>query len=124
LNSIQKLLEEWEQSEPEPGKLVHRFIDLMTHNKNSIKQYGCPVGTLCLELAKIRHAMRDNATQIFSLFRIWLVKQFKRMGQDDADQLAMHLLTRTQGLSTLMNTFEDDFYLREIDSLRQWVDAL
>jgi AcrR family transcriptional regulator len=125
LRSIQHMLNEWEQSEPNSRKLIHRFIDLMTHNKSNISQYGCPVGTLCLELSKIQHAMRDNATQIFSLFRDWLVIQFEKLGKPEkADQLAMHLLTRTQGLSTMMTTFDDDFYVAEIQALKKWVDSI
>ncbi len=125
LCSIQHILHEWEQSEADTRKLIHRFIDLMTHNKSNISQYGCPVGTLCLELSKIQHAMRDNATQIFGLLRRWLVEQFEKLGKPDkADQLAMHLLTRTQGLSTMMTTFDDDFYVSEIQALKEWVDRL
>ncbi len=125
LCAIQHMLNEWEQSESDSRKLIHRFIDLMTHNKSNISQYGCPVGTLCLELTKIQHAMRDNAAQIFSLFRNWLVKQFEKLGKlDRADQLAMHLLTRTQGLSTMMTTFEDDFFIVEIQALKTWVDEV
>jgi TetR/AcrR family transcriptional regulator, transcriptional repressor for nem operon len=125
LCSIQKMLNEWEQSDPDPRKLIHRLIDLMTHNTGNISQYGCPVGTLCLELSKIQHAMRDNATQIFSLLRNWLIKQFGKLDQSkNPDQLAMHLLTRTQGLSTMMTTFDDDFYVAEIQALKDWVDEV
>lgn len=125
LCNIQHLLKEWEQSEPDCKKLIHRFIDLMTHNKANISQYGCPVGTLCLELTKIQHAMRDNATQIFSLFRNWLVELFVKLGKPEkADQLAMYLLTHTQGLSTMITTFEDDFYVQEIQALKDWVDNI
>lgn len=125
LCTIQHMLQEWEQSEPDPRKLIHRLINLMTHNTSNISQYGCPVGTLCLELSKIQHAMRDNATQIFRLFRDWLVRQFIKLDKHDrADQLAMHLLTRTQGLSTMMTTFDDDFYVAEIQLLKDWVDGV
>jgi TetR/AcrR family transcriptional regulator, transcriptional repressor for nem operon len=125
LCSIQHMLDYWSQSESDSRILIHRFIDLMIHNKTNLSQYGCPVGTLCLELSKIQHAMRDNATQIFSLFRDWLVKQFEKLGKlDKADQLAMHLLTRTQGLSTMMTTFDDDFYVAEIQALKEWVDGV
>lgn len=125
LNSIQLMLHEWEQSESDSRKLIHRFIELMTHNRSNISQYGCPVGTLCLELSKIQHAMRNNATQIFSLLREWLVMQFEKLGKPDkADQLAMHILTRTQGLSTMMTTFDDDFYIAEIQALKEWVDNI
>ena len=126
LQSIHDMFGEWEQSTPEARQLIHRFIDLMTHNKHNIEQYGCPVGTLCSELSKINHVMQNDASQIFSFFREWLITQFNRFGhKGDAEYLAMHLLTRTQGLATMMSTFTDDkFYQIEIQALKDWLDDL
>ena len=126
LQSIHEMFNEWEKNTPEARQLIHRFIDLMTHNKHNIEQYGCPVGTLCSELSKINHVMQNDASQIFAFFREWLVTQFTRLGREqDADSLAMHLLTRTQGLATMMSTFSDDkFYPIEIQALKDWLDGL
>jgi AcrR family transcriptional regulator len=126
MQAIHDMLKEWEHSEPDTRKLIHRFIDLMTHNKKDIQKYGCPVGTLCMELAKIKHAMRDNANQIFSLFRDWLIEQFSKLdNQEHASKNAMHVLTVTQGISTMMTTFSDDeFHQAEIQSLKEWLDKL
>ena len=126
LQTIHDMFAEWEKDDPGTRQLIHRFIDLMTHNKHNIEQYGCPVGTLCSELSKINHVMQNDASQIFSLFREWLVTQFSHLGHaKDAETLAMHLLTRTQGLATMMSTFSDDkFYPIEIQALKDWLDGL
>ena len=126
LQSIHDMFHEWEQSTPDIRQRVHHFIDLMTHNQHNIQQYGCPVGTLCSELSKINHVMHNDAAQIFAFFREWLITQFSKLGrEEDAENLAMHLLTRTQGLAAMMSTFTDDkFYLVEIRALKDWLDSL
>ncbi len=70
--------------------------------------------------------MKNDASRIFVLFREWLVLQFIRLGhQQNAETLAMHLLTRTQGLATMMSTFNDDkFYPIEIRAIKDWLDCL
>lgn len=125
VESIQGLLFDCEQGNDDAREAVRCCIDLMTHNHENIQQYGCPAGTLFLELSKLRHAMRDNANQVFILFRQWLAQQFAKLGKDNADQLAMHLMTRTQGLSTMMSAFNDpEYYRSEIQSLHEWLDSL
>lgn len=123
LEKTRTMLDEWEQSYPDIIERIHLFIDLVIQNKKNVHQYGCPVGTLCSELAKIEHAMHDNAAEIFSVFRQWLIKQFTALGHPKkADQLSMHLLATSQGIATIMSTFsEDEFYKNEVKDLKQWV---
>ncbi len=126
LQSIRDMFKEWEKNTTDCKQLIHRFIDLTTHNQQNIAQYGCPVGTLCSELCKLNHAMKNDADQIFSLFREWLVTQFTRLGRaEEAEIFAMQLLTRTQGLTVMMSTFSDDqYYPIEIKAIKNWLDNL
>lgn len=125
LDSIQQLLRNCEQESDDAREAIRCCIALMTHNQDSIQKFGCPAGTLCLELSKLRHAMRDDATRVFMLLRTWLAGQFEKLGKDNSDELAMHLLTRTQGLSTMMSAFNDqEYYQSEIKSLNDWLDKL
>jgi hypothetical protein len=98
---------------------------MMIVNRGAIKQYGCPVGTLCTELAKLDHAARPQANELFTLFRAWARRQFTLMGNKrDADSLAMHLLARSQGIATLANAFHDESFLRrEVAQLHAWLDG-
>jgi TetR/AcrR family transcriptional repressor of nem operon len=42
----------------------------------------------------------------------------------DADQLAMHLLSRSQGIATLANAFDDAAFIKqEVDQLLEWLNA-
>ena len=96
-------------------------------NWSKIKLYGCPVGTLTSELAKLRHPARKEANQIFSLFQTWLEKQFIQLGNNNknAKKHAMHLLARSQGIATLANAFRDEEFInREVQDLISWFQNL
>jgi TetR/AcrR family transcriptional repressor of nem operon len=88
-----------------------------------IKRYGCPVGTLCAELAKLDHVSRPEAAGLFALFRTWLRTQCEELGGGgDADALAMHLLARSQGVASLANAFKDDGFIREeVRLMEDWL---
>lgn len=121
--NTRKMLEKWEAEGVHPADRIRRFIEILVTNQTKIMRYGCPVGTLCAELAKLGHAMQDDAAGLFTLFRTWLVRQFELLGRaEDADRLAMHLLGRSQGVAALANAFHDeDFIEREVEAMRGWL---
>ncbi len=90
---------------------------------DKIKNHGCPVGSLCTELAKLRHASKKEANKVFTLFRVWLRKQFTLLGRkEDADELAMHVLVWSQGVATLASAFQDKKFVRqEINKMYDWL---
>lgn len=123
--NTQQMLQQWEIDGEQPVERIRSFIHILLVNGDKIKAYGCPVGTLATELAKLKHQAQGDANQLFSLFRIWLVQQFKALGRSDADELAMHLLARSQGVATLANAFQDDqFIQQEVQQLCAWLDTL
>lgn len=126
LSSLRKMLSQWDQELPDPTQRISRYIDILITNQANIKHYGCPVGTLCSELAKLRHASKAEAGALFTLFRDWLSQQFQLLGhQADAEFLAMHLIARGQGISTLANALHDEQFLeQEVRQLHQWVQDL
>jgi AcrR family transcriptional regulator len=124
LKDRRTMLAQWEIDGDTPAARIRSFIDILLVNGDKIKRYGCPIGTLSGELAKLNHEARDGANGLFTLFRSWLRRQFERMGRkDDADELALHLLARSQGVATLANAFHDDaFVRREVEEMYAWVD--
>jgi TetR/AcrR family transcriptional regulator, transcriptional repressor for nem operon len=124
--STHAMIDRYEVSGDRPSDRVRRFIEILRAHRRDIKRYGCPVGTLCSELAKLNHDARGRANALFTLLRAWLRRQFELMGrQGDADLLALHLLARTQGVATLANAFRDDAFIEyEIAQLFSWLDAL
>jgi hypothetical protein len=83
------------------------------------------VGTLSTELAKLDHPSLKQANGLFTLFRVWLRKQFALLGRKaDADALAMHLLARSQGVAVLANAFRDkSFVQQEVRQLCEWLES-
>jgi AcrR family transcriptional regulator len=121
----ERMLTRWEREAPEPADRIRRFIHTKVANRADLKRYGCPVGTLCAELAKLDHASQPGANQLFTLFRTWLARQFALLGRaDDADDLAMHLLARSQGVAALANAFHDEAFIRrEVRLMEEWLAA-
>ncbi len=126
LDRTQHMLADWEQEGATPKARIKCYIRILLTNWSMIKDYGCPVGTLCTELAKLNHASRAEANKVFTLFRVWLGNQFKWLGHaQDADRLAMQVLSWSQGVATLGNAFDDyDYVKQEVDEMCDWLDAL
>ena len=122
----QQMLDRWEAEGRDPADRIRSFIHMLVANRADIKRYGCPVGTLCTELAKLSHTSRDEANKLFTLFRTWLRRQFVELGRaQDADTLAMHLLARSQGVSTLANAFHDEKFIRqEVQLMCDWLESI
>ena len=120
------MLAAWAAEAPGAGARLRRFAWMLVQNREAIQRYGCPVGTLCSELARHAHPARDGAAMIFKLFRSWLRAQFEALGhRQDADALALHLLVRSQGIAALAHAFHDeDLIHREIKLVEDWLDSL
>lgn len=121
-----EMLDNWELEADTPTDRIRRFINILVVNRAKIKRYGCPVGTLCSELAKLDHPAKGDATDLFTLFRTWLRRQFEQLGRpDDADELAMHLLAFSQGVATLASAFQDEKFMRsEVKRLESWLASI
>ena len=120
------MLRDWEIAGEGPAERIRSFIDILIRNRDKIEQYGCPVGSLSTELAKLNHTAQDEAARIFTLFRVWLRRQFEKLGRaSDADALAMHLLVRSQGVATLSAAYRDPAFVeREVTSMCAWLSAI
>jgi AcrR family transcriptional regulator len=125
LACTQQMLDRWEAEGKDPAERIRSFIHMLVANRADIKRYGCPVGTLCAELAKLDHAAQPEASKLFALFRTWLRRQFVALGRaEDADALAMHLLARSQGVATLANAFRDERFIRhEVNLMCDWLNS-
>ena len=123
LDNTQEMLDRWEIEGKTPRDRIISFIKLLINNQSNIEQYGCPVGTLSTELSKLNHQSKDEANQLFTLFSIWLSRQFSLLGYpEESDKLALHLLARSQGIATLANAFSDTAFIEyEVNLLYDWL---
>lgn len=101
------------------GALVHVWVD----ERESDTVFGCPVGSLCYELAKGRGPMSTEAARPFQLLLVWCETQFRQMGcSRDAKTLALHLISALQGISLIANALgESERILREAAYLKRWL---
>lgn len=125
LANTRAMLAQWEGGNEHPFDRIRAFIHILIANRTEIMRHGCPVGTLCAELAKLEHASQAAANELFTLFRAWLAKQFTLLGREvDANALALHLLASSQGVATLANAFHDTAFVeREVARMDEWLAA-
>ncbi|MFC3228471.1 TetR/AcrR family transcriptional regulator [Marinibaculum pumilum] len=125
LDDTHAILQAWAAQDADPAARIRSFIGILLRNRESIMAFGCPVGTLATELAKLRHPAQGEAVALFDLFRTWLRRQFELAGRTaDADVLAMHLLARSQGVATLANAYRDEaFVAREVAAMCDWLET-
>lgn len=123
--NTQTMLETWDKGAATPTERIRSFIHILVRNRAKIMAYGCPVGTLCNELAKLDHAAKEDAAKLFILFRDWLARQFTALGREaDADPLALHILMRSQGVAALATAFNDESFIRrEVEDMDAWLEA-
>ncbi|MFT4191294.1 MAG: TetR/AcrR family transcriptional regulator [Comamonas sp.] len=126
LARTQHLLESWETTNRHPLGNIRGFIRIVITNQAAIMRHGCPVGTLCGELAKLEHPALPRAGELFTLFRGWLGRQFALLGHPaDADALALHVLAFSQGVAVLAHSLGDaSFVQREVARMCAWLDTV
>lgn len=126
MTGTRQMLDGWIAQSDAPVERIRSFIRIVVTNQAQIMRHGCPVGTLCTELAKLGHAAQPQANQLFTLFRIWLRKQFEQLGRKaDADALALHVVAFSQGVAVLAQAFHDKrFVQREVDRMCDWLDGI
>jgi len=123
VTSTRQLLAGWEAASRDPADRIRSYIGILIAHRAPIMRYGCPVGTLSSELARLGHASRAEANALFGLFREWLGREFERLGRRrDSDALALHLIARSQGVAVMANAFNDEkFIRREARMLYAWL---
>lgn len=118
-----QMLDDWGAQVDDPAERIRLFVEILLRNQDKIMRHGCPVGSLCQELAKLDHAAQGRAGGVMALFAEWLREQFERLGcGDHSARFALHLLGRTQGVAALANAFGDPAYVRqEVELMSEWV---
>ncbi len=117
------MLVAWEAEHSEPRQRLKRFIQMMRGNAKDLVRYGCPVGSLNIEIGKAQLELKTKTKKLFDLFRDWLAAQFREIGRKDASSLALHFLGRAQGISVMSQAYGDRKYLKEeLDDLETWLE--
>ena len=126
LGQTKKILDQWEAEGKSPSGCLEMYFKSLVVNWSSVKDYGCPFGTMCNELAKLDHPARKASTKAFELYRQWIKRQFVALSSvEDPDVLAMDMLAWGQGVASVGNAYKDLRYVkREVEKMCGWLQAL
>lgn len=124
LQELDNLLDSWSEL-PEPKTRLEALINVWRDDCEVDARYGCPIGSLCSELAKAGGAAAKAAARPVERIRQWSKQQFRECGHADAEGLAEHLTMALQGASLVANALRDPAALvRETDRLKDWINGL
>ncbi|SHF56194.1 TetR/AcrR family transcriptional regulator [Streptoalloteichus hindustanus] len=110
----------------DPRERLKALIAAWVEQRDVAARYGCPTGTLAVELDKRADGTLD--TEVGAVIRRlldWVGRQFRELGLPDPDDLALTLISAYQGMSLLANALRDpDVMTREGTRLLRWLDSL
>lgn len=126
LNRIKKMLEDWSDSYRTPIDRLNRFLEILPDSAETLKAFGCPMGSLNTELAKEQPELSEESKALFLLFEDWLADQFTELGYaGTARDLARRLLAQGQGISVITHVYSDTRFLKqETNRLKRWLARL
>lgn len=123
---MQSMLKTWEQEYKTPLERLKRFAHILRIEEKDACQYGCPLGSLTIELGKAQQELQAQAKGMFDVFKTWLIKQFSELGYPEkADYLAMQLMSRVQGIVVMAHAYHDEGFIKpSTDDIDKWIDTL
>lgn len=126
IKRLRIMLSEWTSQISTPKDKLHRFLAMLMNSEADLIRYGCPIGSLSVELSKTQLTMQSRAKDMFDVFVTWLIPQFEALGHiADARKMALRLLAKAQGVSLISNAYADTTFLQtEIAELNNWIDQL
>jgi AcrR family transcriptional regulator len=119
------VIESWNQL-PDPRQRLVALIQMVSGERETLAQNGCPIGSLCQELHKDGGPLADKSASLMAAILSWTEQQFRQLGKEkESPDLALHLVSALQGASLLTHTFhQPDLIARETDRLKKWIDSL
>lgn len=126
LGDINALLERFDHL-PDPFTRLKALINVWLGDREIDSRFGCPLGSLCYELAKGRGPLSSAASQLFTPLLRWTGKQFIEAGfaKKRSQVLALHLISALQGISLIANALGDpDSIMMETKFLKEWLEHI
>ena len=126
IDDMHKMLASWDEEFATPLLRLQRYGEMAYNIRDDIVHYGCPMGTISLELGKSQHDLQLLTRAHFNVSIEWLTKQFTVMGYSEtAEELALHFKVMMQGIATMGYIYHDkDLIQRESVLLSNWLVSL
>ncbi|MFF5207988.1 TetR/AcrR family transcriptional regulator [Streptosporangium sp. NPDC000396] len=111
---------------PDPLQRLKTMVDAWVGQRDLAARYGCPAGTLAVELDKRAEGGLDlEAGKVIRLLLDWAEQQFRELGLPAPDDLALTFVGAYQGMSLLANALRDpEIMTRQGACLTCWLDSL
>lgn len=109
-----------------PTERLEALIQIWVTDKDIDTLYGCPIGSLCYELAKQCEASSATTAKPLKFLLQWAEEQFRQLGHgEESPAHALHLITVLQGASLIANAVNNPaVILQETDHLKTWLKNL
>ncbi len=125
IGEIEAEIQEWKEACPDPVDRLKRFVKMLLNEADNLVRYGCPMGSLNVELGKDQRNLQKESRQMFDLFRQWLDEAFRQMGHEDHHQKSNHLLSMAQGAALMAYVYSDKELLDdECRYMIEWIDEM
>jgi AcrR family transcriptional regulator len=109
---------------PNPADRVKALADSWVRMRDVVARYGCPIGSLAVELDK----RGDGPSRVADLIEAiigWTRRQFEEMGRPDAPTLAITLFARVEGAALVATSLRDPEIVRgQVREIDEWIDSL
>jgi AcrR family transcriptional regulator len=107
-----------------PGERLKSLFSALAGDGDQVARYGCPFGSLCMELDK-RTEGPGAAADLMRVPLAWMERQFAALGRPDARDLAAEAMARYQGAALLASTLRDPAIMATASSrAAAWIDSL
>ena len=118
------MLNQCESETDDARERLLMFSNMLEYKRDDVIQSGCPIGSLSSELAKDEAELQGISRQAFVLLRGWIRQQFESLALTNADELAMDLLAKMQGVTVMACAFKDtDFIKRSHQDIKDWINT-
>ncbi|MCX5342579.1 TetR/AcrR family transcriptional regulator [Streptomyces atratus] len=110
----------------DPRERLKGLVDAWVGQRDTAARYGCPTGTLAVELDKRADGGLDlSVGQVIRRLLDWVEQQFREMGVPDPEGLSLTFVGAYQGMSLLSSALRDpEIMTREGARLVRWLDTL
>ena len=126
VSNMKKMLQHWDDEFSDPLQRLKRYANIPLNEAANVIHYGCPMGSLNIELAKSQFDLQQLSKKQFDVFKNWIKAQFKSLSpKSNAEDLAIHLLVLTQGVATMSQVYADKKIItREVKKIECWLEEL
>lgn len=122
---ISEQLALWDEEFPDAKDKLKCFVQMMLSEETNLVRYGCPLGSLNVELGKYQRDLQVKSREMFDLFQKWLEKAFKQRGHKESKLLSQHLFSMAQGAALMTYVYEDATILKgECDKIMEWIESI